>query len=385
MTTTPLSGDPASTEYVDTVVIGAGQAGLSAGYHLARNGRDFVLLDANRRIGDNWRCHWDSLRLYSPARYDGLPGMAFPAPEYSFPGKDDVADYLEDYAARFALPVRGSTHVRQLSKDNDHYVIECSGEDGTSTRLVAHNVVVATGTFGRTPAVPEFACELDPAIRQLHSSGYRNPVQLRDGPVLVVGASHSGGDIALEVGGTHPTILCGRDTGQIPMRLESRRMRLLLPVLWFAAGHIMSLRTPIGRKLREEERNHGAPFLRVTRQDLAALGVERVTDRMTGVDGGLPVLGDGRVVDVTNVLWCTGFRQSYNWIDLPVIGADGWPLEERGAVPSMPGLYFTGLAFQSSFRSMLVGGAGADARTVVEHLVAHRRPERVDAIARPST
>lgn len=380
-----FSRDKTGTEYVDTVVIGAGQAGLSAGYHLARNDREFVIVDAYPRIGDSWRCHWDSLRLYSPAGYDGLPGMPFPAPKHSFPGKDDVADYLEDYAARFALPVRGSTHVRRLSKDDDHYVIECCGDDGEPTRLVARNVVVATGTFGRTPAVPEFSRDLDPSILRLHSSEYRNPGQLRDGPVLVVGASHSGGDIALEVGATHPTILCGRDTGQIPMRLESRRMWFLLPMLWFAAGHVMSLHTPIGRKLRVEERNHGAPLLRVKRQDLAARGVERVLDRMTGVEGGLPVLGEGRVVDVTNVLWCTGFRQEYRWIDLPVIGADGWPLEERGAVPSMPGLYFTGLAFQSSFRSMLVGGAGADARTVVEHLVAHRRPERVDAIARPST
>ncbi|MEE2034544.1 flavin-containing monooxygenase [Rhodococcus chondri] len=377
----PSSDSPTGTEYIDTVVIGAGQAGLSVGYHLARKGRRFVIVDAHSRIGDNWRCHWDSLRLYSPAGYDGLPGMAFPAPKHSFPSKDEVADYLEAYAERFDLPVRGSTRVRKVSEDDDHYVVDCTDADGSPRRLVARNVVVAAGTFGRTPALPAFASELDPAIRQLHSSEYRNPTQLQDGPVLVVGASHSGGDIAFEVGRTHPTILCGRDTGQIPVPLESRRMQLLFPILWFVAGRVMSLRTPIGRKLREEERNHGAPLLRVKRQDLAALGVERVTDRMTGVVGGRPVLGDGRVVDVANVVWCTGFRHDFGWIDLPVTGPDGWPLEERGTVPTAPGLYFTGLAFQSSFRSMLVGGAGADARAVVEHLVAHRVPDRVDAVA----
>ncbi len=373
MTTTPLSptnGLP-RTETVDTVVIGSGQAGLSTGYHLSRAGRRFVILDANPRLGDNWRCHWDSLRLYSPAGLDGLPGMKFPAAPESFPGKEQVASYLESYAEAFDLPVRTSTRVHRVTRSGDEFLVECG-----TVRFVARNVVVATGTFGRNPAVPEFAHELDPSILQLHSSEYRNPQQLQDGPVLVVGASHSGCDLAFEVAGTHPTILCGRDTGQIPVPLETRRMRMLFPLLWFVWGHVMSLRTPIGRKLREHERHHGAPALRVKRKDLAAAGVDRVTDRMTGVQEGRAVLGDGRVVDATNILWCTGFRQDYSWIDLPVIGDDGWPLEQRGVVADVPGLYFTGLAFQSSFRSMLVGGAGADAEFVVAHLVAHR-PETV--------
>ncbi len=373
MTTTPLSPADALplTESVDTVVIGAGQAGLSTGYHLARNGRRFVILDANPRLGNNWRCHWDSLRLYSPAARDCLPGMTFPAAPDSFPGKDQVADYLETYAETFDLPVRTSALVHRISRSDDGFLVEC----GTA-RFVARNVVVATGTFGRAPAVPDFAHELDPSILQLHSSEYRNPQQLQDGPVLVVGASHSGCDIAFEVAGSHQTLLCGRDTGQIPVPLETRRMRMLFPVLWFVWGHVMSLRTPIGRKLRQHERLHGAPALRVKRKDLAAVGVERVIDRMTGVRGGRAVLGDDRVVDAANIIWCTGFHQDYSWIDLPVVGDDGWPLEQRGVVADAPGLYFTGLAFQSSFRSMLVGGAGADAKFVVEHLVEHR-PERI--------
>ncbi|AKE89184.1 FAD-dependent oxidoreductase [Rhodococcus aetherivorans] len=354
---------------IDTVVIGAGQAGLSAGYHLARRGRSFLIVDANRRIGDNWRSHWDSLRLYSPAGYDGLPGMPFPGDPHRFPTKDDVADYLEAYAARFDLPVTGGTRVRRLSRDGDRFLLDC-GE----MRIEAGNVVVATGTFGRTPSIPEFAAELDPRIVQLHSSEYRNPTQLNDGPVLVVGASHSGGDLAYEVATSHPTILCGRDTGQLPVRIESRRMRVLFPVLWFVWGHVLSVRTPLGRKVREHERRHGAPLLRVKREDLAELGVERITERVTGVVDGRPVLAGGRVLDVTNVLWCTGFRQVYDWIDLPVLSPDGWPLEDHGVVTDIPGLYFTGLCFQSSFRSMLVGGAGADAGHVVRHLVEHRAP-----------
>jgi len=358
------------TERHDTVIIGAGQAGLCVGYHLARRGREFVILDGNPRVGDNWRSHWDSLRLYSPARYDGLPGMRFPAPGWSFPGKDQVADYLAAYAEHFHLPVRGSTRVERLSRNGDGYRITTGGGE-----LLAANVVVATGTFGRGPNIPPFARRLSPLIRQLHSSEYQRPGQLQDGPVLVVGASHSGADLAHEAAlAGHPTVLCGRSTGQIPVRLEARTTRAILPVLWQLANHVLTMRTPLGRKLRPEIRSHGGPLLRIRSGDLAAAGVERVTERMTGVRDGLPELAGGRVLEVTNVIWCTGFQQDFSWIDLPVLGADGWPEEQGGAVTAAPGLYFAGLAFQRAFASMLVGGAGHDADLVARHLAAHRPP-----------
>jgi putative flavoprotein involved in K+ transport len=375
-TTTPRPVPvPASTERIETVVIGAGQAGLCVGYHLTGAGRECVILDGNQRVGDSWRSQWDSLRLYSPATRDGLPGMPFPGTSRTFPTKDEVADYLETYADRFNLPVRARTRVERLTRLGAGYLVDCG-----NVRFEADNVVVATGTFGRTPYVPDAAVGLDPAIRQLHSSEYRNPDQLAEGRVLVVGASHSGGDIAYEVAASHETVLCGRDTGQIPPRLEGTPMRALFPVLWFVWGHVLSVRTPVGRKAREHARHHGAPFLRVKRQDLEALGVERVCEQVTGTREGLPVLASGRALEVANVVWCTGFRQDYGWVDLPVIGEDGWPQEERGVVTSSPGLYFTGLCFQSSFRSMLIGGAGADAEHVVRHLLRHRAPRRTGAV-----
>lgn len=366
------------TEQHETVIIGAGQAGLSVGYHLRARHREFVILDAGTRVGDNWRCHWDSLRLYSAARYDGLPGMPFPAPPWSFPGKDEVADYLAAYAVKFELPVRGGVRVRRVSRAGDSFAVDCeAGEDGAAGgfRLQARNVVVATGTFGRQPSIPAFAGELDPAILQLHSSQYRNPSQLREGPVLVVGASHSGADVAYEVAADHQTILAGRDTGQVPFRIEGRSGRIGFPMLFLAGGTVMSIRTPIGRKMRPEVREHGGPLLRYKRADLEAAGVERVVERVTGVSDGRPVLAGGRVLDVANVIWCTGFQQDLGWLDLPVLAEDGWPLERRGVVESVPGLYFSGLAFQSSFRSMLIGGAGADAEYVARHL-ARRVTER---------
>ncbi len=356
-----------NTTQIETVVIGAGQAGLATGYHLQRRGRPFVILDASSRIGDNWRRQWDTLALYSPAQYDSLPGLPFPAKKWTFPGKDQVGDYLEAYARHFQLPVVLEARVQKLERERHQYVVTTD-----RGRYCCDNVVVATGTFGRTPQVPAVADQLDPAILQLHSSEYRRPDQLRDGPVLVVGASHSGSDIAFEVAQTHHTILAGRDCGQIPPPLDSRRMRLLFPVLLFAWQHIVTRGTPIGRKAMAHVRFHGGPMLRVKRSDLAARGVERVTSRIEKVQGGRPVV-DGTPREVANVVWATGFRQVFDWIRLPILGEDGYPRETRGVVAEAPGLFFCGLSFQYSFSSMLISGAGRDAAYVVDRLVTRQQ------------
>ena len=285
---------------IETVVIGGGQAGLSTGYHLAKRGREFVILDSYERVGDNWRCHWDSLRLYAPALATALPGMKFPAPRTSYPTKDEMADFLEAYRAKFELPVRGGVRVSAVRRDGDGYLVTCT--DGSSYRC--HNVVVATGTFGRAPSVPAFAGELDPAIRQLHSSDYKRPSQLRSGGVLVVGASHSGGDIAFEAASTgHPVVLSGPIHGEVPFRLEKPVAKVAFPVLWFVAQHVITMRTPIGRKARPDIRAHGGPLIRVKKDDLASVGVEMTPARTVGVRDGRPMLDGNRVLDVTNVVW----------------------------------------------------------------------------------
>jgi putative flavoprotein involved in K+ transport len=365
-------------EQFETVIIGGGQAGLSAGYHLSKRGRPCVILDANERIGDSWRQRWPSLRLYSPARYDALPGMQFPAPRHSHPSGYDMADYLEAYAQRFDLPVRMGVQADGLSKSGDEYVVT-AGE----RRFEADNVVVATGVF-QEPFVPDVARQLDPGIRQLHSNDYRSPAQLPEGGVLVVGAAHSGGDIAFEVARAgYSTVLSGRDTGQIPVPLESRRMRVTWPVMRFLATRVLTVDTPIGRKLRPKIRAHGGPLLRVKAADLEAAGVERVFARTVGVQDGLPVLDDGRVFEVANVIWCTGFRPDYSWIDIPILGEDGYPEQTRGAVESSPGLYFIGLPFLHSFSSMLILGAGRDAERVVKHIASKANGRRTVRRTRP--
>jgi len=352
-----------NTTTIETVIIGAGQAGLSTGYHLQRQDRPFVILDSAGRVGDQWRQQWDTLKLYSPTKYDGLPGLKFPGEAWSFPNKDQVGDYLEQYAANFKLPIRFQTRVESLEADGDGgYVVTTNQGE-----YRCQNVVVCTGTFGRTPLVPDFAADLDPRILQMHSSEYRRPGQLRPGKVLVVGASHSGTDIAYEVAESHPTILAGRDCGQIPPRIESRKMHVIFPVLVFAWKHVVTRRTPIGRKEMNNIRFHGGPMLRVKRSDLAARGVERLTSRVDGVENGQPVV-DGTAYDVSNVVWATGFRQVFDWIQLPILGDDGWPVEYRGVVKDAPGLFFCGLSFQFAFGSMVLPGVGRDAEFVARKI-----------------
>jgi putative flavoprotein involved in K+ transport len=359
-----------STEHFDTVIVGGGQAGLAAGFHLQRKGREFVILDAVERVGDSWRERWPSLRLYSPAKFDGLPGMPFPALRNSWPSTNEFGDFLEAYAGRFELPVRTGVRVDRLSKDGDRYVVTAG-----QRRYEADNVVVATGVM-QEPVTPEFAADLDPRIRQIHSFEYRSPAQLQAGPVLVVGAAHSGSDIAFELSPHHETTLVGRDTGQIPVPLASRRMLLAWPVLKLLWTRVATVETPIGRKMRPEVRGHGGPLIRYQASDLLAAGVERVYSRVTGVQDGLPVLDDSRVLDVANVVWCTGFRPDYGWIDFPLELEDGYPKQYRGTVDSHPGLYFVGMVFLHSFSSMLILGAGRDAKRVVEHIVSRRPATR---------
>jgi putative flavoprotein involved in K+ transport len=226
-----------SDEQFDTVVIGAGQAGLAVGYYLARQRRNFVIVDAGERVGQTWDWRWDSLQLFTPAHFTHLPGMRFPGPRRRLPSKGEVADYLRSYATRFALPVRMGWRVDDLSRDDDGYVINSAGRD-----LRAHSVVVATGPAMR-PRVPDVADQLDPSTVSVHSMNYRNPDQLRDGTVLVVGAGNSGAEIALDVAPAHSVILAGRDTGRLPVSIGGplyRVMNLLLTADNFLGRRFMA-------------------------------------------------------------------------------------------------------------------------------------------------
>jgi putative flavoprotein involved in K+ transport len=345
----------------ETVVIGGGQSGLAAGHHLARRGIDFVVLEGADRIGDVWRSRWDSLRLYSPAKYDTLPGMPFPGPGHAFPTARQMGDYLESYAAQAKLPIRTCVTATQVRADGDGYVVETS--DGP---IAARQVIVATGPF-QHPHVPEVARELDPAIRQIHSADYHRPEQLADGPVLVVGLGHSGADLAHEAAvAGHRTIVAGTARGQLPFSVDSRRARLTWPVMRLLATNLLTLRTPIGRKMASIIRMGGGPLLRYRRQELLAAGVELPSARLVGVKDGQPQLADGSIHDVATVVWCTGFRPDFAWVEAAALDDHGWPIQERGLATGAPALYFLGMPFLFGFTSMLVLGADRDAGFVAD-------------------
>ena len=355
------------TEFFDTVIIGGGQAGLAMGHALAKSGRSFVILDAHPRVGDAWRNRWDSLRMFTPARFCGLPGMRFPTRASHAPTKDEMADYLEAYAARFALPVRTSTRVDGLTRRGERFVVTAG-----SQTFEADTVVVAMANF-QQPKVPPFAADLDPSIRQLHSFEYRNPAQLTDGPVLVVGVGNSGAEIAMELAKERPTWLAGHEGGHIPFHIDTFFGRNIgARGVRFAFHHVLTLRTPIGRKARPSFLTQATPLIRTKPKDLVAAGVTRV-ERIGSVEDGRPVTEDGQVLDVANVVWSTGYRPGFSWIDLPVLGDRQEPVHERGIVAQEPGLYFIGLEFLFSVSSATVTGVGRDARRVAKQIEARPR------------
>ena len=355
-------------ERIDTVVIGGGQAGLSVGYHLKKRGVPCVILDAHARVGDAWRKRWDSLRLFTPARFSSLDGLPFPADPSSFPTKDAMADYLEAYTRYFELPIRCGARVQRLSRVGDRFLVVAGDQ-----QFEANNVVVAMANYQR-PRVPAFARDLNPRIVQLHSFDYRNPSQLQPGGVLIVGAGNSGAEIALDAVREHETFVAGPDTGHVPWRIDGLAARLLLTRLMLRVifHRILTVKTPIGRKARAKMLHRGQPLVRTKPRVLIAVGIQRVP-RVARIEGGLPVLEDGRVLDVANIVWCTGFNPGFSWIDLPVFDPNGDPRHDCGVVTSEPGLYFVGLQFLYAMSSSTIQGVGRDAARIADRISATRR------------
>lgn len=356
--------DTVSRRY-NTIVIGGGQTGLATAYHLKTAGIDYVVLDASHRIGDAWRNRWDSLRLFTQARMNGLPGMAFPATGNDFVSKDQVADFLESYAETMELNVLSTTRVERLSKSGDDFLVETD-----HGQFTAPSVIVAMADYQK-PKIPEFASDLDPGIVQMHSSAYRNPGQLADGAVLVVGFGNSGADIAIDVAPTHETTVAGHESSSIPFALESWFGRHIgTRLVRFGAVRVLNTSTPIGRKARPKLIDQGPPLVRVRPKDLKRTGVERV-GRISGTSNGKPVAEDGRVLDVNTVIWCTGYRTGFDWIDLDIFDESGRPIHDRGIVAAQPGLYFLGLYFLHALWSETIPGMKPDAIHVTHHLTGY--------------
>jgi len=346
-----------SKTHWNIIVIGGGQSGLATGYYLKHHHEDFIILNANEKPGDSWRKRWDSLRLFTPSQYDGLPGMPFDMKGGYFPTKNEMADYLDDYAEYFDLPVKNGVTVKLLEKAEDNFVVDCS-----IGRLTANKVVIASGTHP-IPKIPEFAGEMSNNIHQIHSSQYINPDQIVAGPVLVVGAGTSGLEIAIEVGKRFPTFLSGKPNFHIPDFI----FNYMGGLFWWIISHIITIKTPIGRKARKNILSHGGPLINISVPDLELAGVTRLS-RVAGVRNGNPVFEDGKEGSFATIIWATGFKPDFSWIREDVCNENGWPLTDRGISTRVDGLYFIGMPFLFGLTSGFVGGVGRDAAFVTNHI-----------------
>ncbi len=353
----------------DVIVIGAGQAGLALGHFLARRRADFLLLDAGPEIGSSWRSRWDSLRLFSPAQYDSLPGLPFPAPADTHPTKDDVADYIAAYAAHFQLPVRLNSAAQRVHLEDDGtFAVTIRGEV-----LRARQVVVATGPF-QTPRVPAQADQLDPSVPQLHSTDYRNPGQLpAGGRVLVVGAANSGLQIADELAGTcSVTVAVGSRPMELPQRIAGRD-------LFFWLNNSGFFTVPADSRLARRLRARGDLVIGTRSSWLRRRGID-FRPRLTAVAGRTASFADGSSMDVDAVVWATGFVSDYSWLHVPGVLVDG-QVRHTAGVTDVLGLYFLGVPWQTSRGSALLGFVGADAAVLSERMAADARRTGTPSLA----
>ena len=343
---------------VDVIVVGAGQAGLAIGWYLARLGLRFLVLEASAELGRSWRSRWDSLTLFTPAQYDALPGMPFPAPADTYPTKEPVADYLRAYADAFRLPVRLNSRVTSLSRSGDGFEVRTADETFSARR-----VVVATGPF-QVPFVPPAAGGLDSPVTQLHSADYRNPQALPDGPVLVVGGGNSGLQIAEELSASRRVdVSIGTSPPMLPQRLAGRDL------FWWLT-RLGLMRVPAESWLGRRVQARGEFVIGTSRRQLKRAGVT-FRPRLVGADGRTVRFADGSTLDVGVVVWATGYRSDYSWISVPGVVRNGRVAHRRG-VTDVPGLYFLGLSWQHTRGSALLGFLDEDARHIADRIAADR-------------
>jgi putative flavoprotein involved in K+ transport len=345
------------------LVIGAGQAGLSAGYHLCRAGMIFTIVDAARRVGDTWRQRYDGLTLFTPRQLSALPGMELPGNREGYPDRDEFADYLEAYTARFDLPVRLGSRVARLAKTTGGF--EATLSNGET--LAVSDVIVATGAFQR-PLVPRVAGEFGDEVLQLTTETFRNPMQVPDGPVLVVGDGASGRDIAAECRSMQPVLLA---TGK-PRRLLPER--ILGKSIWWWLRLAGVLKAPassfIGRKLKETD---AFPDRGRSNAALERRGI-RIVPRLAGAMANRARFADGASAEVRTVIWAVGYRDETDWLDIAdAKAADGGFMQTEGLSP-VAGLYFVGRPWQRNRASALIMGAGEDAATIVERMAVESPP-----------
>ena len=346
----------------EVVVIGAGQAGLTMGHYLAGQGRRFVILERSDSVASAWRERWESLTLFTPRRYSALPGLPFSGDPDGYPTRGDVIEYLERYAETFKLPIEFNSNVRRLSSQDGRFVVDVDGRT-----ITADQVVVSTGPF-QTPYVPEVAEDLDPEVWQAHSTGYRRPGDVPEGTVLVVGGGNTGFQIAKELSSAHTVILSvGSRQKPLPQRLAGRDL-----FWWLTKTRLIhkTVDSRLGQRLKDRDTLIGSSPREIKRRYAVELKA-----RATAASGRVVRFEDESEVEVDAVIWATGYRPDYSWIDLPIFVSDG-RLRHRRGVSDEPGLYFLGLTWQHTRGSALIGWVKEDAEFIAARIAAYQETKR---------
>ena len=362
----PNSGSQPASDY-EVVVIGAGQAGLTMGYYLAQQGRRFVILERGDSVASAWRERWQSLTLFTPRRYSALPGLPFPGDPDGYPTRDDVIEYLERYAETFELPTEFNSNVRRLSGKDGCLVLEVNGRT-----ITADQVVVATGPF-QTPFIPRLADDLDPDVWQAHSTGYQRPSDVPDETVLVVGGGNTGFQIAKELSAMRKVNLSvGTRQKPLPQRLAGRDL-----FWWLTKTGLIhkTVDSRLGQRLKDRDTLIGSSPRELKRR----YGVE-LKPRAVAASGRTVRFEDGSGVEVDAVIWATGYRPHYSWIDLSIFDSDG-RLRHRRGVTDVLGLCFLGLTWQHTRGSALIGWVKEDAEFIAERIEARKRGVPQTALA----
>lgn len=339
--------------FFNTVVIGGGQAGLAAAYYLKKRNKDFVILEATAETGHSWKGRYESLRLFTSARYNGLPGLPFPGDPGRFPGKDEVGDYLKNYAASFKMPILFNTRVTSVKKDNGHFLVQTNGG-----AFISKNVIVCTGAFQK-PFMPSFSGALNRSIRQLHSSAYQRPGQLKPGNTLVVGGGNSGVQIVEELLKVQGNIYFSF-SGKLKAMPNGRLTQLLIFGCGIASA---SIKSPLGEWMKSRPE----PVIGTDLRKLYRSSNLRLVGRTRGASEDEIYCEDAALDSVQNIIWATGFRPDFTWINADIFNEAGYPETSRG-VTRTEGLYFLGLPWMHSRSSGLLCGVGKDARYIVNYL-----------------
>ncbi|AQQ52195.1 flavin-containing monooxygenase [Planococcus lenghuensis] len=341
---------------IDVLIIGAGQAGLAAAYYLQKTDKTFVLLDGAGRIGDSWRNRYDSLVLFSPRRYSRLPGLAMTGDPEGYPGKDEFAAYLERYAGHFGFPVALGVRVEKMERWADGYRVVTTAGD-----YVAAHVIIATGPFQR-PHIPVLPGGVPETLTQLHSAEYRSPDQLPDGPVAVIGGGNSGAQIAVELAESRQVMLAtGHELVFIPQRIFGKSL-----FFWLGISGISRI-SPDSRLSTRLKK--GEPVIGTALKPLIAASRVQIAERAVAFCGGSLVFQDGSEFTPRSIVWATGFRFDYNWLNVAgTLNEQGQPVHRRGHSP-VSGLYFLGLPWLSGVCSGRINGVGRDAKKLVRQIV----------------